>query len=210
VIYVDLDHMHAVNDVAGFDAGDQVLREIARLWESRLPPAGSLATHLAGDRYAAVLFNHTLNQASDWADGTREAIAALRLAGAGSGITASMGVVLLRDAQSLHLALAAAETACRMAKERGRNRVEIYASADSTMMRRGEEVRESRDMVDALEENRLVLHAQPIVALASPERPSRFEVLLRIRDHDGELVSVGDYMGAADRYQLFERLDRCR
>jgi Amt family ammonium transporter len=119
-----------------------------------------------------------------------------------------MGVVLLRDAQSLHLALAAAETACRMAKERGRNRVEIYASADSTMMRRGEEVRESRDMVDALEENRLVLHAQPIVALASPERPSRFEVLLRIRDHDGELVSVGDYMGAADRYQLFERLDR--
>lgn len=208
VIYVDLDHMHAVNDVAGFDAGDQVLREIARLWESRLPPAGSLATHLAGDRYAAVLFNHTVNQASDWADRTREAIAALRLAGAGSGITASMGLVLLRDAQSLHHALASAETACRMAKERGRNRVEIYASADSTMMRRGEEVRESRDMVDALEENRLVLHAQPIVALASPERPSRFEVLLRIRDHDGELVSVGDYMGAADRYQLFERLDR--
>ena len=63
MVYADLDQMHAINEIAGFSAGDEVLSDIGRLWQSRLLPAGSIATHLSGDRYAAVLFNHTLNQA---------------------------------------------------------------------------------------------------------------------------------------------------
>lgn len=208
VVYADLDQMHAINEIAGFSAGDEVLRDIGRLWQSRLLPAGSIATHLSGDRYAAVLFNHTLNQARNWAERVREAIAALVYKSAHKRATASLGVVSLDNASSFQHALAAAETACRMAKERGRNRVEIYEIADATMIRRHAEVRESRVMSDALEDNRFVLHAQPIVALAAPARPSHFEVLLRIREQDGRLISVGEYMRAADRYQLLERLDR--
>jgi Amt family ammonium transporter len=208
VVYADLDQMHAINEIAGFAAGDEVLRDIGRLWQSRLLPAGSIATHLSGDRYAAVLFNHTVNQARTWADRAREAIEALAFKAAQTRITASMGVVSLTSAGSFQHALAAAETACRVAKERGRNRVEIYEIADATMIRRHEEVRESRVMIDALEDNRFVLHAQPIVSLAAPARCSHFEVLLRIKDHEGRLVSVGEYMRAADRYQLLERLDR--
>ena len=208
VVYADLDQMHAINEIAGFSAGDEVLSDIGRLWQSRLLPAGSIATHLSGDRYAAVLFNHTLNQARNWAERVREAIAALLYQSGHTRVTASLGVVSLNSADSFQHALAAAETACRMAKERGRNRVEIYEIADATMIRRHAEVRESRVMSDALEDNRFVLHAQPIVALAAPARPAHYEVLLRIRDQDGRLISVGEYMRAADRYQLLERLDR--
>jgi Amt family ammonium transporter len=207
VVYADLDQMHAINEIAGFAAGDEVLRDIGRLWQSRLLPAGSIATHLSGDRYAAVLFNHTVNQARTWADRAREAIEALAFKSAQTRVTASMGVVSLNSAGSFQHALAAAETACRVAKERGRNRVEIYEIADATMIRRHDEVRESRVMIDALEENRFVLHAQPIVALATPSKCTHFEILLRIKDQDGRLVSVGEYMRAADRYQLLERLD---
>jgi diguanylate cyclase (GGDEF)-like protein len=208
VVYADLDQMHAINEIAGFGAGDEVLRDIGRLWQSRLLPSGSIATHLSGDRYAAVLFNHTMNQARNWADRAREAIEALTFKAAQTRVTASLGVVSLNNAASFQHALAAAETACRVAKERGRNRVEIYEIADATMIRRHEEVRESRVMIDALEDNRFVLHAQPIVSLVAPRRCSHFEVLLRIKDQDGRLVSVGEYMRAADRYQLLERLDR--
>jgi Amt family ammonium transporter len=208
VVYADLDQMHAINEIAGFAAGDEVLRDIGRLWQSRLLPAGSIATHLSGDRYAAVLFNHTVNQARTWADRAREAIEALTFKGAQTRVTASLGVVSLNSAGSFQHALAAAETACRVAKERGRNRVEIYEIADATMIRRHEEVRESRVMIDALDDNRFVLHAQPIVTLAGSGPCSHFEVLLRIKDQDGRLVSVGEYMRAADRYQLLERLDR--
>ena len=208
VVYADLDQMHAINEITGFSADDEALRNIGRLWQSRLLPVGSIATHLSGDRYAAVLFNHTLNQARNWAERAREAIAALSCKSAHTRVTASLGVVSLDNANSFQHALAAAETACRMAKERGRNRVEIYEIADATMIRRHAEVRESRVMSDALDDNRFVLHAQPIVALAAPARPAHFEVLLRIKDHDGRLISVGEYMRAADRYQLLERLDR--
>jgi len=213
VIYADLDQMHVVNELAGFAAGDEVLRAIGQLWQSRLLPAGCIATHLSGDRYAAVLFDHTINQARNWADRAREAIENLALKSTQTRITASLGVVSLNAAGAFQHGLAAAETACRMAKERGRNRVEVFEVADATMIRRHDEVRESRVMFDALEDNRFVLHAQPIVALAprpagAPLRPSHFEVLLRIREGDGTLVSVGEYMRAADRYQLLERLDR--
>ena len=208
VVYADLDHMHAVNEVAGLLAGDAMLREIGRLWQSRLLPEGCIASHLGGDRFVAVLFGHTINQARTWGDRVRKALAALNLAGANGHITASVGLAALTERDSLGAALAAAETACRVAKERGRDRVETYTIGDTTIMRRSAEVGESRDMMDALDEGRLLLYAQPIVALAAPAQPTRFEILLRVTDHDGQLVSISEYLGAADRYQLLERLDR--
>jgi diguanylate cyclase (GGDEF)-like protein len=208
VVYADLDHMHAVNEVAGLAAGDGVLREIARLWQGRLLPEDCIASHLGGDRYAAVLFGHTINQARTWGDRVRKAFAGLNLTGTAGHITASLGLVALTDRESLSAALAAAETACRVAKERGRDRLETYVAGDTTIMRRTAEVGESRLMMDAIDAGRLVLHAQPIIALAAPAQPTRFEILLRVRDHDGQLISVSEYLGAADRYQLLERLDR--
>ncbi|MBS0365554.1 MAG: bifunctional diguanylate cyclase/phosphodiesterase [Proteobacteria bacterium] len=208
VVYADLDHMHAVNDVAGFQGGDGVLHDVAYLWRDRLLPEGSAAVHLSGDRYAAVLFNHTVNQARTWADRVRERIAATHFPDIPGRVTVSVGLAELPDAQSLGSTLAAAETACRVAKERGRDRVESYVIADATIVRRRAEVRESRDIADALAEDRLVLHAQPIVSLVAPGRPSHFEILLRVKDDDGQLVSVSEYLAAADRYQLLERLDR--
>jgi diguanylate cyclase (GGDEF)-like protein len=208
VVYADLDHMHAVNEVAGLLAGDTMLREIARLWQTRLLPEGCIASHLGGDRFVAVLFGHTINQARTWGDRVRKALAAVSLAGANGHITASVGLAALSERDLLGTALAAAETACRVAKERGRDRVETYTAGDTTIMRRSAEVGESRVMMDALDEGRLQLFAQPIVALAAPAQPTRFEILLRVKDHDGKLVSISEYLGAADRYQLLERLDR--
>ncbi|HEY8051623.1 MAG: EAL domain-containing protein [Steroidobacterales bacterium] len=208
VVYADLDHIHAVNEAAGLAAGDGVLQEIARLWQGRLLPEDCIAGHLGGDRYAAVLFGHTINQARSWSDRVRKALAGLDLPGTAGHITASLGLAALTDRDSLSTALAAAETACRVAKERGRDRLETYATGDTTIMRRSAEVGESRLMMDAIDTGRLVLHAQPIVALATPAQPTRFEILLRVRDHDGQLISISEYLGAADRYQLLERLDR--
>ena len=208
VVYADLDQLHAINEVAGFAAGDEVIRAVGRLWQSLLLPAGCIASRLSGDRYAAVLFNHTLNQARQWAETARAAIEALEIRGRRSRITASLGVASLPRAGEFDHALAAAETACRAAKDRGRNRVEIYQSADVSMMRRHEEVHESRIVLDALESDRFALHAQPIVPLVAPDGPAHYEILLRLQGVDGVFMSIGDYIRAAERYQLLERLDR--
>ena len=208
VVYANLDQMHAVNDMFGFGAGDEVIRRVGRLWHAQLPAHSAVATHLSGDRFAVVLFDHTLNQARNWCEQAREAIATLALEGMQSGITASFGIVAAPAAQPFQHALAAAETACRVAKDRGRNRVEIYDSGDHTMIRRHEAVRESRALVDALEGDRLALHAQSIVALAPQARPYHYEILVRVQDVDGEYISIGGFLDAAERYQVLERLDR--
>jgi diguanylate cyclase (GGDEF)-like protein len=208
VVYADLDQLHAINELAGFAAGDEVIRAVSQLWQAPLLPAGCVSSRLSGDRYAAVLFNHRLEQAQDWAERAREAIERLEIRGRRSRITASFGVATLARAGEFEHALAAAETACRAAKDRGRNRVEVYASADVSMMRRHEEVHESRIVIDALDSDRFALHAQPIVTLATPATPYHYEILLRLQGLDGAFKSIGDYLKAAERYQLLERLDR--
>ena len=208
VVYADLDQLHAVNELAGFTAGDEVLRAVGRLWRPPLLPTDSVASRLSGDRYAAVLFDHSLDQARDWAERARQAIEQLEIRGRRTRITASFGVATLARAGEFEHALAAAETACRAAKDRGRNRVEVYESCDVSMMRRHEEVHESRIVLDALDSDRFALHAQPVVALATPATPCHYEILLRLRGLDGAFKSIGEYLKAAERYQLLERLDR--
>jgi len=206
VVYGNLDRINALNEIQGFSAGDAVIEQVACLWQKRLQSDGSIATHLSGDRFVAVLFGQTLNRASDWAEFTRQEIESLRVCDDQARVTASFGVAPLGG--SFHHALAAAESACRVAKARGRNRVEIYESVDRTVARRHAEARASRAIMEALEEDRYVLHAQKIVPLTETCDRAHYEILLRIRQSDGKLISVGEYLQAAERYQLLERLDR--
>lgn len=208
MVYANLDLMHVVNDMSGFEAGDEIIRRVGQTWRAKLHTVDAVATHLSGDRYAAVLFDHTLNQARNWADQAREAIAALAFDGRHRGVTASFGVVSIGVDGPYQHALAAAETACRVAKDRGRNRVELYDDGDHTMIRRHEAVRESNALADALENDRLVLFAQPIVALAPQARPYHYEILVRVQGSAGEKLSLAEFLDAAERYQLLERLDR--
>jgi Amt family ammonium transporter len=208
VVYANLDQVHVVNELAGFAAGDQIIRDVARLWQSRLIPRGSIATHLSGDRFAAVLIDHTLNQGRNWAESAREGVLQLESNNAAAKMSASFGVSVLNESESFQHALAAAETACRVAKDRGRNRVELYVTGDQTVMRRHEEVRESRLILDALDHDGFVLHAQPIVSFDDPSNAHHFEILLRIKGADGQLKSIASLLKAAERYQMLERLDR--
>ncbi|MFM2287998.1 MAG: hypothetical protein RL684_1141 [Pseudomonadota bacterium] len=208
VVYADLDQMHAINETAGFEAGDEVIHEVGSLWHSQLLPPGSVAAHLSGDRHAAVLVNHTINQARAWADQLREALGQLVFHNGRRKISASLGVASLSRGASFQHALAAAETACRVAKERGRDRTEIYSAADATIMRRHDAVHESRVLMNALEDRRCHLFAQPIVTLTTPVVPVHYELLVRIEQLDGQFTSVGQYIKAAEQYQLLEQLDR--
>ncbi len=208
LVYGNLDRMHLVNEVAGFEAGDQLIRRAGRAWRAQLASLDALGTHLSGDRFVAVLFDQTLNHARTWAERMREAIAAIPVGERHRGISASFGVVAIPPDQGYQHALAAAETACRVAKERGRNRVELYEDGDNTIIRRHVAVRESDTLAETLDGDRLVLYAQPILPLAPGTTPHHYEILARVQCADGDTVSLGSFLEAAERYQLLERLDR--
>ena len=210
LVYCDLDQLHVINDFFGFERGDQVLRGVGRCWERSGMPAGSLASRLAGDRFVALLENCTLNQARVWADQLRDTIEHLPALEAGTGmqITASMGVFAMPEGGTLEHGLAAAETACKAAKDRGRNRVELFTDSDQSLVRRYDDMGIFRRIVEALSVGDFTLFAQPIVALRDPRRPTSYELLLRMNDTDGSALAPDMFFSAATRYRLLPKLDR--
>jgi Amt family ammonium transporter len=110
--------------------------------------------------------------------------------------------------QGLDRALATAELACKSAKRRGRNRMEVYASDDGSVIRRHDDVVAVGQLRAALKADKLVLFAQRIVPLRSTTLASGYEILVRIIDDQGELVTPGPLINAAQRYQLLPSLDR--
>ena len=104
--------------------------------------------------------------------------------------------------------MAAAEIACKTAKSRGRNRVELYAMGDGSMMRHHEDALAVGQLRAALRNNQLVLYAQRITPLQNRSLPGGYELLLRIRGADGELIAPGPMLQAALRYQLLPSVDR--
>jgi EAL domain-containing protein (putative c-di-GMP-specific phosphodiesterase class I) len=105
-------------------------------------------------------------------------------------------------------AFAAAETACKAANDRGRNRVELYQEADESIVRRFTDINLIADLRAAIAEDRLELNAQLIVPLGNHNGPPHFEILLRMVGENGEIVGPDHFMSAAHRYQLMPTLDR--
>jgi EAL domain-containing protein (putative c-di-GMP-specific phosphodiesterase class I) len=105
-------------------------------------------------------------------------------------------------------AIAAAELACKTAKNHGGNRVELYALEDSSMMRRHADTLAIGQLRSALRAGRMLLYAQRITPLQDPSLPGGYELLLRLRDIDGSIISPGTFITAAQRYSLLPTIDR--
>jgi len=210
IVYGDMDRLHTVNELFGFARGDEILRAVARTWNGSSLPAGSLVCRLSGDRFVALLDDVTMNQAHTWAESVRISITEITPAAECSGlkVSASFGIAALPADKTLNFALAASETACKAAKDRGRNRIELFADTDASLMQRHDDLHVFRDLVDALDEGRFRLFAQPLRPLADPEQPTHYELLVRLLDTDGEIVEPSKFLSAATRYQLFSRLDQ--
>ncbi len=110
---------------------------------------------------------------------------------------------------SLQEALRSADIACYMAKEKGRNRVQVHRPSDTEVQARFGEMDWVRRLRGALEENRFCLFAQEIAAIGAYGRDgAHIEVLLRLRDEEGRLVPPNSFIPAAERYGLMPQIDR--
>ncbi len=211
VIYVDVDHMHVVNELHGFELGNELIVRIADLLAPPLLPAGALAARLSGDRFAVILSDTDTHMAAKIASQLQAAASSVKMGPDQEtvDVSVSCGVAaLVSMPQGLARALAAAELACKSAKKHGRNRVELYACEDDSMMRRHDDVVAVGQLRSAFKTDRLLLYAQPIVPLQRTELPCSFEILLRLRAPDGKLIAPGSLINAAQRYQLLPSVDR--
>ena len=210
VLYVDVDQLHLVNENFGMHVGDLMLSMLADVMRRGLPP-GAVLARISGDRFAAVMpgsLEAALEHATGWCERAAQLTAVQ--GDERSRASLSIGVAELAPGpDGLTHGLAAAETACKAAKDRGRNRAEAYLAADESVVRRFTDITIAATLRAAVAEDRLRLDAQFIQPLGGvPDQPPHFELLLRMIDDDGETVGPDRFLSAANRYQLMPTIDR--
>jgi diguanylate cyclase (GGDEF)-like protein len=211
VIYLDIDHMHVANELHGFELGNELIVRVADCLAAPSLPENALAARISGDRFAVILPGATVAAAVAIAAQLQAAIAQLVMGPAKEvfDISISCGVAaLLPVPEGVARAIAAAELACKTAKHRGRNRVEVFAFEDGSMMRQHRDALLVGQLRAALKSDRLLLYAQRIAPLQNPSLPGGYEILLRLRETDGSLVAPGPLIAAAQRYQILPTIDR--
>lgn len=211
VLYLDVDRMHVVNDNFGMHVGDELIGKIADVLRKK-PRPGALAARIAGDRFAVFLPDCTLEFGQQIGDMVRRQCSELtHTRGDGTvQVSVSVGAAELPTDSPNRLAhgLANAEIACKAAKDRGRNRVEIFQATDQSIMVRSRDIIVVQALHEALAADRFALFAQPILPLGSDHTEPRFEILLRMVNENSELLPPEKFLSAAERYQLLPAIDR--
>ncbi len=209
LIYIDLDQFKVVNDTVGHLAGDELLKQVATLLEAHTRESDILA-RLGGDEFALLMIGCDLGHALKVAEQLREQLAEFPFAWDNHHfqIGASFGVVVIDKNLPDPNALSLADLACYSAKDQGRNRVHVYQPDDQLLLERRSEMKWVVHVKEALNEDRFVLYSQRLQALSrDPASRDYREVLVRIRDHNNQLVMPGQFIPAAERYDIMHRVD---
>ena len=210
LLYLDLDQFKIVNDSCGHSAGDALLGQLGTLLKSKIRWRDTLA-RLGGDEFGVLLESCTLDEAMNTAETLRMAIGDYKFVWEERTfrLGVSIGVVpITADNEDVAALLTAADSACAAAKEAGRNRIHSFQENDIDLMRRRREMQWAARINNALEENRFELFRQTIQPLQTEEEGAHYEILLRMRDESGGIISPGLFIEAAERYGITPKIDR--
>lgn len=209
IIYFDLDNLQLINDTFGHKAGDEVIIRFAQLLEQALPK-NAVATRLTEDDFVILMTHSTLEEAVNLAEKIRKSGDELRyLQGDKSlQVTVSIGIAEFSTIADEGNALTAARLACDLAKDHGRDRVEIYEEDNQSAIRRYDDMHLISQIQQTLDSHSFDILAQPIVSLTARDDKERFEILLRMNDNLGNPIASKALFSAAERYQLMPQIDR--
>ena len=211
VLYLDLDQFKVVNDTSGHAAGDELLRQVGALLRPRLRE-GDVLARLGGDEFGVLLPHCPPAPALRIAEALRKAIVDFRFAWKNRSFTIGVSIGLVNLAEGPHTlasVLSAADAACYLAKDKGRNRVQVYRPEDSEVALRRGEMEWVNRLHRALAEDRLCLYAQPMHAMhGTGTEVLHQELLVRLIDERNELIPPINFIPAAERYHLMPSIDR--
>ncbi len=208
--HLDVDQFKIINDTCGHSAGDALLGQVGALLKSKIRWRDTLA-RLGGDEFGVLLESCSLDEALRMAELLRETIRNYKFVWEERTfrLGCSVGVVpITGDSEDVAALLSAADSACQAAKEAGRNRVYSFQENDIDLMRRRREMQWAARINNALEESRFELYRMTIQPLQKAETGAHYELLLRMRDEAGKIVSPDNFIDAAERYGITPAIDR--
>jgi diguanylate cyclase (GGDEF)-like protein len=211
LLYMDLDQFKIVNDTCGHVAGDALLQQLSLTFKDCIRQNDSLA-RLGGDEFVVLLNSCNLDNALRVAETLRRTIQDFHFAWEGKTfrVGVSIGAVGVdRYSGGIRNLISAADSACYMAKEKGRNRVQLYLKTDEELVRQQGEMLWVTRITEALNNDKFELFCLPIVNLSPTGSASHhYEILLRLREPNGDLTPPGAFIPAAERYNMITQVDR--
>jgi diguanylate cyclase (GGDEF)-like protein len=211
LIFLDLDQFKIVNDTCGHLAGDRLLQEISGILNREIRP-GDVLARLGGDEFGLLLPHCEPQHAAGIAERLRGAVEefGFRWGERSFAVTASIGTACISETGvSVEQALRQADIACYGAKEKGRNRVQVYHADDAELQQRVDEMKWVHRIQEALENQRFCLYAQEIVPLQEKISTGRhFELLVRLEEASGNIILPAEFIPSAERYGLMPLIDR--
>jgi diguanylate cyclase (GGDEF)-like protein len=210
LLHIDIDQLHVINDLIGHQEGDALIRRAAKTLRSKLRDSDILG-RLGGDEFAVLLTGCSVDTAQAIAEKIRAAIGEMTVMSANRqlDVSASIGIAEIGpETEGIVGVMASAEIACQSAKDNGRNRVQIFENDNTTLIRRSEEIEWIGRVQEALRDDRFVLYCQAVMPLCDGDQAPHYEVLIRLRGDDDEILSPIKFLPAAERYQLMPQIDR--
>ena len=208
--YLDLDRFKVVNDTCGHLAGDQLLRHVTAQLQGIFRRHDVLAR--AGSDEFAILMKHCT--AAEAGQAARRLLTEIRATSFAweerrFPLGVSIGMMPLEQPGLEYQAvLTAAHTACQLAKEPGGNRIHVYNEADGQIAQHVGDLRWVPRIHEAIAANRFFLEFQRIAPLHPRlSAGEHFELLIRLGEQDGRTVMPGEFLPAAEHYNVCSMID---
>jgi diguanylate cyclase (GGDEF)-like protein len=210
--YLDLDQFKVINDTSGHVAGDEMIRELSYVLSGVVRKRDTIA-RIGGDEFAILMEHCSLKQATRVANELLKAVDEFKFYWEGKqfSVGVSIGVVPIKFGDgSVQDILSVADAACFAAKDAGRNRMHVYKEDDDKFTRRQDEMEWVARINEALTKQQFCLAFQAIQYIGDKEQKQgkHYELLIRMKDENGDIIPPGVFLPSAERYNLAAKIDR--
>lgn len=212
LLFLDIDHFKYVNDNFGHRAGDQLIIGIGSvLRDMTRTGAGAELYRLGGDEFAVHLPGGLRKEAIETAETALDAIRHYRFQASEhkiiANLSASIGIALYPfHGSDLPALLSNVDIAMYQAKDLGRNRYALFDQASDSLRSTHKRIHWAKKLRDALDEDRLVLFAQPVVRLKD-RKPVHYEILVRVLDANGKYILPEHFIELAESLGMVQEID---
>ncbi|MCK5663440.1 MAG: EAL domain-containing protein [Thiotrichaceae bacterium] len=207
---LDLDQFKIVNDSAGHAAGDELLRQLAKVMQPVLRKS-DLLSRLGGDEFGIFLSNLTSGEALKITEKLLTAVQSFGFYWEDNvyRVGASIGVINVPgDIIDYEYLYQAADSACYIAKNEGRNQIHVMPIDGNILHKKAEESELLQYLTKTLKDEQFYLYGQNIEPISARSAGRKhIEVLLRMKDKHGTLISPMAFIPLAERYGLMANID---
>ena len=206
--FIDLDYFKTINDTCGHAVGDEILISVARILKESIRYKDIVA-RLGGDEFAILIKDCPVGKAIEIANNIKNNIHELSYSWQSETfqLSASIGLAPKVLGSTTTDLLHSADVACSFAKSAGRNTVRLFDISNDDSVEKRQDTLSVHQINNALSNDLFILYKQDIVALQQQSSGKYFEILLRMKNAHGEIVSPASFFPTAERYHLTSKID---